>query len=130
MRVFLILLVLWLPGCSSGTKQTAVIDMTAAEFKAALDSTAARQLIDVRTGPEVSGGVIPGAQQIDISSDYFEQQLDGLDKATPVYVYCAVGSRSAQAARLLAQKGFGVVYNLTGGIDAWIGAGYPVVPLR
>lgn len=130
MRVFLILLVLWLPGCGSGTGPSAVIDMTPTEFKAALDSTVPRQLIDVRTGPEVSGGVIAGAQQIDISSDLFEQQLDGLDKATPVYVYCAVGSRSAQAARLLAEKGFGTVYNLNGGIQAWLSAGYPVVPLR
>jgi len=42
-----------------------------------------------------------------------------LDKNKPVYVYCAVGGRSATAAKILSDMGFTEVYDLEGGIINW-----------
>jgi rhodanese-related sulfurtransferase len=43
----------------------------------------------------------------------------------PVIVYCAKGSRSEIACGILAEKGFSQVYNVIGGIEAWIQADLP-----
>jgi len=40
--------------------------------------------------------------------------------------YCQMGGRSAQAAAFAAANGFSDVYNLQGGIAAWMQAGLPV----
>ena len=47
-------------------------------------------------------------------------------KDKPVIVCCASGMRSSRACGELKKLGFTNVHNLAGGIDAWIGAGYPV----
>jgi rubrerythrin len=46
-------------------------------------------------------------------------RLSELDPEKPTIVYCAIGGRSRIASQFLAGKGFGEVYNLTGGIKAW-----------
>ena len=43
-----------------------------------------------------------------------------------VLVYCQGGSRSAQAVQILADNGFSDVYNMVGGITAWMNAHYPI----
>ena len=50
-----------------------------------------------------------------------------LDKKKPVYVYCAVGGRSAKASKVLQESGFKTVYNLLGGFNGWTAAGLPSV---
>ena len=47
------------------------------------------------------------------------QQLESLDKATPLAFLCHHGGRSAQAAEHFRGLGFSEVYNVEGGIDAW-----------
>jgi rhodanese-related sulfurtransferase len=49
-----------------------------------------------------------------------------LDRAAPYVFYCLSGGRSAQAGGYLAQRGYGQLYNLEGGIAAWGRAGFPV----
>ena len=44
---------------------------------------------------------------------------DDFDKSEPVYVLCHHGVRSRSAANWLVSLGFGRVYNISGGIDAW-----------
>ncbi|MFN5335991.1 MAG: rhodanese-like domain-containing protein, partial [Bacteroidota bacterium] len=44
-----------------------------------------------------------------------------------VYLYCAVGARSEEAARMLLQQGYTKVYHLQGGIQSWNQEGLPVV---
>ena len=44
----------------------------------------------------------------------------------PIIVYCQLGSRSAQACQILAEHGFTKVYNMIGGIIAWMQANYPI----
>lgn len=53
--------------------------------------------------------------------------LEALSKDTPLAFLCHHGSRSAQAAEHFRQLGFGEVYNVIGGIDAWSDAD-PAVP--
>ncbi len=78
------------------------------------------QLVDVRTLEEFNAGTIDGAIQIDVSSSNFlEKAQKELDSSKPVALFCRSGARSMHAARLLANKGFPVVYNLKGGIIAW-----------
>ncbi|RYF68989.1 MAG: rhodanese-like domain-containing protein [Cytophagaceae bacterium] len=127
LTIFLCSLLVW--SCNPNGTST-VQQLSVADFKTAIEASAPNQLIDVRTDDEVSQGVIANARQIDIASPDFEQKLDQLDKSVPVYVYCAIGGRSAQAAQILAQKGFSRVYNLADGMQGWLQAGQRVSPLR
>jgi rhodanese-related sulfurtransferase len=52
------------------------------------------------------------------------------DPARTTILYCAAGSRSALAADVLQQLGYGDVAHLDGGLTAWTQAGLPVVGLR
>lgn len=74
-------------------------------------------ILDVRQPNEYHDGHIPGATLIPLPQ--LGDRLKELDAKKPVVVYCAVGGRSRVAAQMLAGKGFGEVYNLTGGIRAW-----------
>jgi rhodanese-related sulfurtransferase len=90
-------------------------------------AVAGAQLIDVRTPDEFQAGHIEGAQNINIASPQFGNETGKLNKAEPVYVYCAVGGRSAKAASALKEQGFLQVYDLAGGITAWKSSGKKVV---
>ena len=82
------------------------------------------QLVDVRTPGEFSEGAIAGAVNIDVNNDAeFEKGIQKLDKSKPVFVYCKVGGRSAQAADKLTELGFKEIYNLDGGIMKWNASG-------
>jgi rhodanese-related sulfurtransferase len=48
-------------------------------------------------------------------------RLGELDAARPVACLCHHGTRSQRVASFLAQRGFGQVANIAGGIDAWSG---------
>ena len=130
MRLILTLLFVGVLQWCAAQSKSVVKNISVIEFKAAIASKAPRQLIDVRTDAEVKTGVIANAQQIDWSSPHFQHQLDRLDKNVPVYVYCAVGGRSAKAAQVMAGKGFKEVYNLSGGIQQWVQAGNVLQSLR
>jgi rhodanese-related sulfurtransferase len=70
-------------------------------------------VIDVREAEEFSKGHLPDARHIPLSK-------------LSERVCCASGMRSSRACGQLGKLGFTNVHNLAGGIDAWIGAGYPV----
>ncbi len=93
-------------------------DLTAQEFKAGIDGGNIL-LLDVRTPDEFSGGSIPGAINIDYTAADFSQQIDGLLKDKPVYIFCQSGGRSGKALKIFNEKGFPEVYNLIGGYGAW-----------
>lgn len=78
-------------------------------------------LVDVRTDAEIARGVIQGAVKLPLH--LLPMRLHELDRSTPTVFYCQVGGRSAQAASFAAAQGFGEVYNLQGGIVAWLQTG-------
>ena len=84
-------------------------------------------VLDVRTAEEFKDGHIAYSLNIDVKKDDFEKKaLATLPKNKTVAVYCRSGRRSANAAGLLAKKGYKCV-NLYGGILAWIESGKPVI---
>lgn len=83
-------------------------------------------VLDVRTPGEVARAHLAGASVIDIGDDRFVDKVGLMARDRPVYVYCASGARSAAASRQLAKMGFAEVYNLSGGIHAWMAEKLPV----
>ena len=77
------------------------------------DPRIAGQLVDVRTPAEHAAGTLPGAVNIPLAC--VRERLGELDRSRPVCVFCGVGQRSYNAARILSQHGFRTVYNLAGG---------------
>ena len=69
---------------------------------------------------------IPGTDLI-IPYDRIVKNADLLpDKDDKIVIYCRSGHMSSLAAEDLVEIGYKRVYNLEGGINAWIAAGYPV----
>jgi sulfur-carrier protein adenylyltransferase/sulfurtransferase len=89
------------------------------EAKAFIDSNeeGTYTLLDVRQPFEYENAHLPGAKLIPLPK--LADSLGELDHHQPTLVYCAVGGRSMMAARLLSNQGFGEVYQMQGGIDAW-----------
>ena len=87
------------------------------EFQTAITDGA--RTVDVRTAAEFSSGHIPGALNVPVGE--IEAAAAGWDKTEPIALYCATGSRSADAAAALRALGFESVYDLSGGIMAWEG---------
>ena len=112
---------------TSSTQELAtatVVNLNPAEFQA---KSPAGIIIDVRTTEEIAEGKIAGALEMDYFLPSFQSQVDELPKDKEIFIYCAVGSRSREAAEMLLQQGFTKVYHLSGGIQAWARAGIPIV---
>lgn len=82
-------------------------------------------LVDVRTFAEYSANRIEGARLIPL--DQIEQRSAEIDRKTPVYLICRTGRRSAEAQHRLLALGFENVFNIAGGMTAWVEEGYPIV---
>ena len=83
-------------------------------------------VVDVRGESEWKGGHIPSAVHIPLG--YLTDRLAEIPTDRPVVVQCQAGNRSVIAASLLQRAGRRRVVNLTGGFEAWNGAGLPVAP--
>ena len=70
-------------------------------------------LLDVRTVEECRRGMVSGA--LNIPLDDLRVRLGEVPQGRKIAVYCGVGIRSYAAVRILMQKGYGEVYNLSGG---------------
>lgn len=103
-----------------------IYHLSNADFKKKLDETQEAQLIDIRTDGEVRHGMLPHATQMNISTSKFGEQVATLDKNRPVFLYCAGGGRSKQAANSLSAWGFNVIYELNEGYDSWEKDNLPV----
>lgn len=88
-------------------------------FKAKMQEERTKYIIDVRTPKEYNNGAIVDAVNIDWNGGKFQEQVAGLDKNTPVFVYCKSGGRSGRAAQMLQELGFQHIYDLDGGITNW-----------
>lgn len=77
------------------------------------------RIVDVRTPSEFEAGHIPGAENVPVNT--IAEVAAGWDKAEPVLIYCAIGSRSASTVQHLVQQGFEQIYHFNAGMVAWTG---------
>ena len=92
--------------------------VTAEEFNNLL-SQENIQIIDVRTSGEYAEGYIKGAVNIDFFGADFKSEINALDKDIVTLIYCKSGGRSGKAAKIMADLGYRVVYDLSGGYMNW-----------
>lgn len=99
--------------------------ITVQELKAALDAGEVGEgdLVDVREEWEFEQGRVPSARLVPMMS--VPGVAGELPTDRPVYLVCAVGARSGQAAQYLSRLGVDAV-NVEGGTAEWVRAGYPV----
>src|SRR4051812_12175324 len=76
-------------------------------------------VLDVREPDEYEQGAIPGA--IHIPRGNLETQIENkvLDHDAPIVIHCAGGTRSAFAAKTLAELGYTDVVSMAGGFNRW-----------
>ena len=74
-------------------------------------------LLDVRNPEEVTLGKIAGAHNIPLHE--LRGRLHEVPHDKKIYVYCAVGLRAYNAARILMQNGYKEVFNVAGGYKTW-----------
>jgi len=94
------------------------LTITPQEANALLEARSDVVIIDVRSRVELKEGALPDS----ILVPFFDA-MGGkifLPKDTPLLIVCAVGGRSMAVGRYLAMQGFQEVYNLKGGLDAWL----------
>jgi molybdopterin/thiamine biosynthesis adenylyltransferase/rhodanese-related sulfurtransferase len=100
--------------------------VTLDEIKQRLETKAPMVLVDVREKDEWRLGYIPGA--VHLPRGFLEIQVEGKlpDKSAPIVLYCAGGTRSALAARTLADLGYTNVESANPGFVRWKDLGYPM----
>ena len=81
-------------------------------------------VLDVRTIEEYNNAHLYNVTLIPV--DELESRLNEIESYndTEIIVYCRSGSRSLQASNLLVDNNFTKIYNMEGGITAWIAAGF------
>ena len=82
------------------------------------------QLVDVGEAREYELRHLPGS--VNISVHYVYPRRDELSRDQDIVFVCAIGVRSALACEMAAAAGFTRLYNMEGGIEAWVKEGYPV----
>jgi len=80
-------------------------------------------VLDVREPAEWTEGCIAGALRIPMNEVL--DNLDRLSRTQPIAITCAGGQRSSLIASLLRVRGFHNLFNVTGGMKAWVAAGLP-----
>ena len=79
-------------------------------------------ILDVRTKEETKGGKIAGSMNIPL--DELRDRISEIPPNKPVYIYCAKGLRGYLALKILTQRGFKNVKNLSGGYKTYsVGVG-------
>ena len=81
-------------------------------------------LLDVREDDEWAAGHAPHAIHIPLGE--LAERIGEVPQDGDVYVVCRMGGRSARATAHLNQSGWDAV-NVAGGMQAWHGAGLPLV---
>ena len=101
-----------------GTGDGIEVDLDA--LAAALDTGA--PVVDVRRPDEFVQAHVPGAKLIPL--DELGSRLHEIPKGERVFIVCAVGGRSLQAATALQSAGWDAV-SVAGGTDQWVEEGRP-----
>ncbi len=97
------------------------------QLKQRLDARDRVVLVDVREREEYRRGHLPGALSIPRDLLELEIEREVPDRATSIVTYCAGGTRSALAAKTLAELGYTNVETANPGFSRWRSLGYPIV---
>jgi len=84
------------------------------------------RVLDVRQPQEIAQGTVPRAEGVPLHT--LPHKLDEFDRNETLVLVCRSGARSAQACVFLYQQGFENVYNLRGGMIAWVQSGLAAAP--
>ena len=117
-RIFIIAAIFMMAFASCDSKKE-IKSIKSNEFRTEI-MTPDIQLVDVRVPEAFNEGHIPGAKNLDFTSEHFDDMMKQLDKKNPVAVYCRGGRQSMEAAEKLQDAGFEVIH-LDGGILTWDG---------
>jgi molybdopterin/thiamine biosynthesis adenylyltransferase/rhodanese-related sulfurtransferase len=100
-------------------------EVDAREAHGLLESATPPLFVDVRERDEWTEGHIPGA--VHVPRGHLESRIEQAapDRTRPVLLYCAVGARSAFAAKTLEELGYESVSSLAGGFTDWKRNGFP-----
>jgi rhodanese-related sulfurtransferase len=117
-----------------GAEEPCYHNITAAQAKNLIEDNPNVLVLDVRNQSEYQLGHLYNAvwmplpelrrlNQTDVPlfGDFFTAYAN-----RTTVVYCSLGSRSAEACQILTQHNFTDVYNMEGGITAWMEANYPI----
>lgn len=99
--------------------------MSVEEARALIGSAKDYSIVDVREPVEFSLGHLPGAKSIPLGQ--IESRLAEIPRDRPIVLLCKSGGRAARAQEKLTSAGFADACVVTGGTDAWIAAGFPIV---
>jgi thioredoxin len=114
------------PAANSANGEKTYQTVSVKDFSGLMDENASGYILDVRTPQEFESGHITGAVNVDIYDPNFKTIVGKLDKSRKAFVYCKSGGRSASAMDIMKELGFQQVYNLDGGMLAWLNANMPV----
>lgn len=94
------------------------------DLKRRLEAGEKFHLVDVREGEEYRAGYIAGA--VSVPRGHLESKIEGVvpNKSDKVVLYCAGGTRSALAARTLAELGYTDVESANPGFVRWKDRGW------
>jgi NADPH-dependent 2,4-dienoyl-CoA reductase/sulfur reductase-like enzyme/rhodanese-related sulfurtransferase len=95
--------------------------VTAAELAAAIRSGADPLVLDVRNRNEFDRSHVRGAQNVPV--DELRHDWENLPKDRKIFVYCRSGFRAHLAVRILKERGFPDVVNVTGGFLSMVAEG-------
>lgn len=100
------------------------------EVKARIDGPQKPVVLDVREKEEYRQGFLPGA--VSVPRGFLEMRIEDAvpDHHTPIVAYCAGGTRSLLAGRILRELGYDNVVSMRGGYQAWKNQGLPIVEER
>ncbi len=82
-------------------------------------------ILDVRTGEEYARSHIKDSVLIPIM--ILAEKMNEIERGQSILVYCNNGNRSKTACEFLTSKGHKYIFNMLGGIEAWIEKGYEVI---
>jgi hydroxyacylglutathione hydrolase len=99
--------------------------LTVQELKKRLDRGDDLVVLDVREKGKWDKGYIKGA--VHIYAGHVERRLDEIPVDHPIVVVCNTGNHASLVASILRREGYREVYNLLGGMAAWLDAEYDFV---
>ena len=126
--IWLVVLLTLLIAACGGNDKTTYTTLSPQKAYDQLSKSTDAVIVDVRNPDEwATTGIPVGAALIPLPQ--FEQRApQELPKDRPIYVICNSGNRSRTASEILIKDGYKKVYNIDGGIQAWLRAALPVEP--